>query len=671
MTNRRRRPVTAAVMLCLAGCAAPAARSTVVPQPATGASAGRAAPDFPAARRALPDQFLLPLDAAVQQAVARGTRSATGEPGARYWQQRARYDLKAELVPQRKRLYGTGTLTYENRSPDTLPALYLHLHMNMFAPEAKRNTQVMSALGGMRVSRVEAAGRALDSTATGPGWSVEGTVLELRLPAPLAPGASTTLALAWDYRIPPDGAPRGGQDTEVYVLSYWYPQFAVYDDVNGWQTDPYLGNAEFYMGYGDYTVEYAVPEGWLVASTGTLENAADVLNPAVVARLALARRDTVTVVGDDERGAGEGKATRAGEGGMLRWRFRAPNVRDVTWAASALYRWEAAPAAVGDVTGDGVPDTTVVQAFYRPERRRLHWRDAVRVTRASIETYSRLLWAYPYPHMTAVDGPASCGGMEYPMFTCIGIGGAPRDFAETVAHEVAHMWFPMLVGSDEKRFAWQDEGMAQFLQAFVVDSLFPAADGARDNRRFYLRATREGGDAELMRHGDRYPTDYKYGVASYYKPAAILGALRGMLGDSVFFQSLRTYGTDWTNRHPTPWDFFRTVERVAGTDLGWFWRSWYFETWKHDVALGSVTVSGDSAVVEVKNAGKVPMPVRLAVTRRDGSVTRLTLPADVWFSGQNKVLATVDAAGGVTRVEIDPEQFFPDVDRGNQLWPRE
>ena len=207
--------------------------------------------------------------------------------------------------------------------------------------------------------------------------------------------------------MPPDGAPRGGQDGEVYFLNYWYPQMAVYDDINGWQTDQYLGNAEFYMGYGNYDVSLTVPAGWLVTATGTLQNPAEVLTGQTRARLDSARagHSIVHVVTDLDREPG--KSTTAGTAGKLTWRYRATTVRDVAWATSARYLWDATTAAVGDANGDGKPDTSLVEAFWRPEQRANHWDESARYGQHSIEFFSKYLWPYPYPHMTAVDGPAS------------------------------------------------------------------------------------------------------------------------------------------------------------------------------------------------------------------------------------------------------------------------
>ena len=642
------------------------------PAPATAGSEPAASPR-PAKPQATHAEsthaFALPAWLAFDSAVVRGTRTRTGEPGPGYWQQRAEYRLEAELNQVSKRLNGRGTVTYHNNSPDTLPTLYVQAYGNLFAPDAKRNTPVLAALGGIIFTKVAVEGRALDSAAPGAGWTVTGTVMALRLPKPLLPGASVELEFAWNLRIPPDG-PRGGQDRETYVLSYWYPQMAVYDDVNGWQIDPYLGNAEFYMGYGDYDMTLTVPEGWLVASTGTLQNPEEVLGDSTRARLARAQGGgvMVAVVGEADRGAG--KATQKGKDGKLTWHFKAENVRDVTWATSNLYLWDATTAPVGARNGGSVQDSTMIYSFYRPDQRRSGWSESAPYAARSIAIFSRVLWPYPYPHMTVVDGPSSCGGMEYPMMTCIGGDWNERSLFDVEAHEIAHMWFPMQVGSDEKRYAWMDEGMAQYFQSIAIEAQFPEADDVGENRRNYVGAVRYGKETEMMRYGDKYPDYSAYGIASYFKPATVLVALGGVIGDSTVMQGIREYGRRWNGGHPMPNDFWNTMNAVSGQDLDWFWRTWYFETWKLDQAIDDVVrADPDTLVITVENKGKAPMPVLLVARGAGGSTTTLTVPAEVWFEGEKKVAVRMAVPPDFTRVEIDPAQRFPDADRSNQTWP--
>ena len=432
-------------LLALAACTAAG-----IPRPA-------ATPNESAAER--PRPYPVFETRAFQRAVENGTRTRTGMPGPRYWQQRARYRLAAELDPDTRRVSGSGVVRYENHSPDTLALVAVRLYQNLYAPNAVRNEEV-PVTGGMALSRVVAQGRALAPRArpvsvrdSAPGWSLDGTTAWLRLPTPLAPGASADFEFRWSFVLPPDGAPREGTDGEIYYVAYWYPQIAVYDDVSGWQTDPYMANAEFYMGYGDYDVALTVPEGWLVAATGRLANADEVLPPAQRERLARARRtgEIVHVVAEDERGAGAGTVRApASAKGRLTWRFAARGVRDFAWGTSDRYLWDATRALAADSasSGSGGGDTVMIHSFYRPERRDWAWDRSAAYVRHSIEFLSRYLWPYPWPQMTAVDGVVSCSGMEYPMMTCIGGRRDTLSLYSVTVHETAHMWFPMQVGSD-------------------------------------------------------------------------------------------------------------------------------------------------------------------------------------------------------------------------------
>jgi Peptidase family M1 domain len=417
------------------------------------------------------------------------------------------------------------------------------------------------------------------------------------------------------------------------------------------------------MGYADYDVSVTAPEGWLIAATGELENADQVLSAQMRERLAQARRSPTVVHVVTTHDHGAGRATLKGERGRLTWRFRAHNVRDFAFAASGAFVWDATVADVGDRDGDGVPDSAGVNSLYRPNRA---WRESARYVKHAVEFLSRFLWPYPYPHMTAVEGPVS-GGMEYPMVTLIGgLLGAKLLFTVTV-HEVAHMWFPMQVGSDEKRYSWQDEGLASYNEAQGVRE-FLKEDAEREAQHAYLASAGDGVEAPLIRHGDEYPSEATYTLASYDKPTAIFRALRGVLGDSVFMRAYREYGRRWLGKHPQPQDLWNTFNDVSGRDLSWFWRAWFLETWTLDQAIASVRSRGDSAEVVIENRGRAPMPVRLALTRADGSVERMELPVDIWLSGTTRYTVRVPNTPALTRVVIDPEELFPDTDRGNNRW---
>jgi peptidase M1-like protein len=657
-TPRRRSTLTGLVLLAiLSACSGGRSAPVTLPTPGTEGTRNRS--------------LGVPALEAFERAVTNGTRSRNGTPGPRYWQQWAEYRLEAELNPTSKRLTGKGAVTYYNRSPDALREVYVHLLHNIFAPNSRHNTDVPWAVEGFELGRVAVQGQELKRTeGDAPGYLVDGTVMRIKLPRTLPPGGSVVFDFAWKLRIPPDGAPRGGQDGEVFYINYWYPQMAVYDDINGWQIDQYLGNAEFYMGYGNYDLALTVPAGWLVDATGRLQNPAQVLSAQTLMRLDSAGRapGTVHVVTDLDREPG--RATTTGTNGKLTWRFRAENVRDVSWTTSARYLWDATNAVVGDASGDGRPDTTAIYSFYRPEQRLSHWDEGARYARHSIEFFSRYLSPYPWPHMSVVDGPTSCGGMEYPMMTCIGGQWDTLGLYEVITHEVGHMWFPMIVGSDEKRYAWMDEGLTQFDQSQSMGDFFKGFDDEARNRKSYLDMAEMGNEVELMRHGDRYPSYASYGVASYYKPASVLVALRGVLGAEMFHKAFLEYIRRWGYKHPSPYDFFHTFEDVSGKDLSWFWRTWFFETWKLDQAIDTVTTTGDSLEIAIENRGRAPMPVFLTVTRANGRVDQIIIPVEVWFAGDRRYAIRVAREPMVKSIEIDTGKELPDLDRSNQVWPR-
>ena len=678
-----RRGALAACVLTVAFACRPAGQSVQAPTPITATPA--------ATLRPIPYPVLE--TAAFRRAVERGTRTRSGEPGPRHWTQYARYALRAELDPASKRLTGEARIRYQNRSPDTLRFIPVHLYQNIFSPGAARNVEV-SATNGMELSRVALQGQALPQlrdveSSVRAGYQIEGTIAWIRVATPLTPGSAVELEFSWAFTVPPDGAPRSGTDGEVFMLAYWYPQVAVYDDVIGWQTDWYLGNAEFYMGWADYDVALTVPAGWLVGATGELKNAAEVLGTSARERLADARRSpsVVHVVGEADRGAG--RATTTGSNGKVTWLFEARNVRDFAWGTSDQYLWDATHAIVGDVdcrprltsARESAPpapgcdqrtDTATIHSLYRPSRIPWAWDQSARYGRHSIEFLSGFLWPYPYPQMTALDGVVSCSGMEYPMLTCIGGQRDTLSLYSVTVHEFAHMWFPMQVGSDEKRRAWQDEGLTRFNQAQAMRSFFGGYDLERIVRDAYLGFARSGAEVELMRHGDQYPVGTPaYAMASYQKMATNLVALRSLLGEDTFMRAYREYGRRWINKHPTEYDFFNTFNAVSGRDLSWFWRTWFYETWTLDHALTSVQPSDDSTTITVEDRGLAPMPVRLAITRQGASrADRVEIPVDAWLRGERRATVRVPSSPRITRVEIDPENTFPDVDRTNNRWGR-
>ncbi len=460
-------------------------------------------------------------DSLWQAAVARETRSPSGTPGPRYWVQSAHYALHATIDPAKRVLHGEGLIRYRNRSPDTLRTVAISLAQNLFRAGAPHD-ETVPVTGGMQIDgfcvtrMTRAATARLCPADTPPRLSsdlrVDNTIAWLTLPAPLLPGDSLDLRAAWHFVIPTEAAPRMGSDGSVTMIGYWYPQFCVYDDVAGWEVDPYLATGEFYMDDADYDVRITAPAGYLIAATGVLQNPGDVLSPAVREHLQRAAHSfaAVPIVTDSLR-----KAHGATMPGVsLTWRFTGTRVRDFAFYASRDVVWEARAALVPPA-GGGDTDTVLVHALYRPRMR--DWRRAADDGRKSIEHFSRVLWAYPWPQMTLVEGIVE-GGMEYPMLTVVSVNGDAHELLTTLAHEIGHMWYPMQAGSDERRFAWMDEGLASWLERSLLRAIVGRDDDDDGIPDLYRTMTGMRGEESMLTHADHYSSALAYTAASYDKP---------------------------------------------------------------------------------------------------------------------------------------------------------
>ncbi len=602
-----------------------------------------------------------------QQAVEAGTRTTRGVPGANYWTNTAEYTIDATLSPSSRTLRGTMTVRYQNNSPDSLQQVAFHLRQNLHEEGAVRNRDVQ-VTGGMQVTKVQASSQSLVEITPyrmrrgDTGYTIRDTRLIVALPEPIAPQSSATFALSWGFEVPESGAPRMGHENgEVFYLGYWYPQIAVYDDLEGWVAEPYQGDGEFYMGYGSYDVSITLPDGWLVGATGTLQNPEAVLSSQVQERLAAVTSSdsTYTIVGETEREAGA--STQQSSGGTLTWRFRADQARDFAFGASDQYVWDATVAETGD-PDDG---TALIHTFYRPDASA--WDRSAEFNRFSIEHLSEMIMPYPYPHMTAMEGVIG-GGMEYPMITLIGGNRTYRSLFGVTYHELSHMWFPMVVGTNEKRYTWMDEGTTTFNTAVGEADFFEDAQPWLNSQRYYMSIAGSGYEEPPMRHADNYTYGSpSRGIASYTKPGVFLHALRGFIGKDAFFDAYRTYAQRWAFKHPTPYDLFNTFEDVLDRDLDWFWTPVLYETWTVDQAVTEVTEQPDHVTVTIADEGRMPLPVLLRVTYADGSTVERTLPVDPWLQGQRRATAQL-RPGTVQRVEIDPERYYPDVNRSNNTW---
>ncbi|HYO45098.1 MAG TPA: M1 family metallopeptidase [Gemmatimonadota bacterium] len=620
-----------------------------------------------------PIPYPVEVPATYGRAVERGTRTNDGAPGPGYWQQWADYDIAVRIDTGGRRLDGTTWIAYQNHSPDTLRLLVVQLIQNLHAPGAARSGEE-EVTGGVKLERVVVGGTelsALEGDAEGPGYQVSSTRMFIRPPRPVLPGGSVELSFDFGFAIPQQGASgrMGYSGDELFYLAYFYPQMAVYDDVAGWDTDRFTGQAEFYADFGRYEVTIDAPENWLVEGTGSLVNPAETLTEELRAHLAAAAAgDSVshvlTSADFDER------VTAPGRNGWLAWHFAADSVHDVAYSVSRHTNWDVTRTPVGDRDGDGVIDYARIGAIWRDSAPR--WKEEARYAAHSIAHHSEVTgFPYAWPHMTSIEGGGIIGGgMEFPMMTLIGDYNERGDtllYAVT-AHELAHMWVPMMVANNERRFAWMDEGTTSFNENQAKKDFYPGLDWDLPEQEEYIEVALADLEGALMIPSDYHVPGPAYGIASYDKPATALAALRAMLGEETFMRAYREYFDRWAFKHPYPWDFFRTFADVSGRDLDWFWRAWYYETWTLDQAIAEVRTEGPGTIITIEDQGRMPMPVDLAITRADGTNERVEMPVDEWLRGKAGASVQVPSSPSITKVEIDPERDFPDVDRSDNVW---
>jgi hypothetical protein len=593
-------------------------------------------------------------------------RAGSGAPGSRYWQNRADYDLTAVLDTAAKTVHGTMRLRYTNNSPDTLRYVWVQTEQNAFKSNSL-NSYVYpqeSRFGARGFEGGDIIERFTQVTSTGEvPVKLRGneTVTRVDLAEPLAPGKTTTFNAAWHFLVPEHGADRMGRDGALYELAQWYPRVNVYDDVRGWNTEPYLGQGEFYLEYGDFTYSVTVPAGYIVAGTGMVQNAAEVLTPTQIQRLEQAKRSAtpVHVITAAELASGAARPRRTG---TMTWRFAAQNVRDVAWAASPDYLWDAEG-------WNGI----LAMGYYRAATAD-NWFDAADQSRMSIQEYSERWYRYPWPQISAVEGPIS--GMEYPMLAMENHSDDVYDLYNVVTHEIGHDWFPMIVGSNERVHMWQDEGLNEFVNSFSEARRYPQKGSqearARTSIDMLENAQKAGTDVTTETPPDRVPPA-RLGLSQYFKPTAALQILRReVLGPEAFDDAFRTYIRRWAFKHPTPADFFRTMEDASGRRLDWFWRDFFLENPKFDQAVGDVAVGSDgSAIVTYVNHARGVLPIRARFTFADGSTQEFDYPAEVWSTNTASYQRTYQFGGKrLTRIELDPDKRLIDIDRGNNVWPR-
>ncbi len=648
-------------------------------------------------------------------------RTASGAPGLKYTQQKVDYTMDIVLDDENTRIYGNETITYHNNSDDTLPYLWVQLDQNMRAADSKTpdiqsskipnstsktrfNKSYMDAPfdGGFNIESV------LNMNDSNLSYTVNQTMMRINLAQPLASGEKFQFKIKWWYNINnhrTDGGRSGyehfaSDGNNNYVIAQFYPRLCVYDNVEGWQNDQFWGRSEFALEFGDFTVNITTPEDHMLGATGVLTNESEVLTRKELKRLEEAKTtfDNPVLIRTQEEAE---KIEKSKSKKTKTWKFYAENVRDYAFATSRKFIWDAMAV---DINGK----TVMAYSLYSKEANPLYGDHSTRAVAQTLKTYSRYTFDYPYHKAISVDGQM---GMEYPQI-CFNPGrpdlpdGGYSDrikylMIKVTVHEVGHNFFPMIVNSDERQWTWMDEGLNSYVEMLAeldYDANFPMRRGLPKNIVKYM-AGDQSKIAPIMSKGDHV---YEFGNNAYGKPATALWILREtIMGKELFDHAFRTYSQRWMFKHPTPADFFRTMEDASGIDLDWFWRGWFYSTDVTDIGIENVRkfyaedgenekvnfIEDTSEGLEINKSktakskyfyeitfnkpGGLVMPIIVAYTYDDGTTEKKTYPAQIWRYNDNQVTKAVHSEKQITKIVIDPDLETADVDVSNNSFPKE
>ena len=653
----------------------------------------------------LKDEFATPND----------QRTASGAPGKNYTQQKVDYVMDIVLDDEKQKITGTETITYHNNSADELAYLWLQLDQNMRAADSKtpdiqtdnipekisktRFDQSFSEVafdGGFKIMSVT------NIDGSNLSYTINQTMMRINLPKPLASGTTFKFNIKWWYNIN-NHRTQGGRSgfehfedgNNNYVIAQFFPRLCVYDNVEGWQNEQFWGRSEFALEFGDYTVNITVPDDHMLGATGVLKNESTVLSKKEQERLATARKtfDNPVIIRTQEEAEkiekGHSKKTKT-------WKFFAENVRDYAFATSRKFIWDAMAVAING-------KTVMAYSLYSKEANPLYGDHSTRAVAQTLKTYSKYTFDYPYHKAISVDGQM---GMEYPQI-CFNPGRPEADGTYTdrtkyrmigvTIHEVGHNFFPMIVNSDERQWTWMDEGLNSYVQMLAMmdyEKGYPLSRGLPKNIVDYMNGD-QSKIAPIMSKGDNV---YSFGNNAYGKPATALWILREtVMGQELFDHAFRTYSQRWMFKHPTPEDFFRTMEDASGVDLDWFWRGWFYTTDVTDIGLKGVkkyyTTEGDDEVVFTEDAseglgfsdkhkkyhyeitfnkpGGLVMPIIVEFTYKDGTKERKTYPAQIWRLNDQEVTKVFSSSKEIENIAIDPDLETADVDTTNNNWPKD
>jgi hypothetical protein len=650
-------------------------------------------------------------------------RTAAGTPGAKYWQQRADYEINVKLDDEKQSISGDEWITIYNNAPETLPYVWVQLDQNIYHPESITNTtehhsihnesissnQIHKMLapfdGGYKIAAVK------DKKGNNLKYVINNTMMRIELPKPLTPQSSQKIYIAWSYNItnqPLYGGRSGYEyfakdENYIYEIAQFFPRMAVYTDYLGWQNKQFLGEAEFALPFGNYKVNITVPSDHVLAATGVLQNANNILSKDQLSRLAKARSSDKAVMIVTEEEAKSNEKSQSSE--SKTWTFKAENVRDFAFASSKKYIWEAQNVKIGK-------NNVLAMSLYPKEASSLWGKYATASVVHALKVYSKYSLDYPYPVAIAVHGPVF--GMEYPM---ISFNGARPDengnyserlkqiLISVIIHETGHNFFPMIINSDERKWAWMDEGLNSFIQYLAEQEWekgYPSRRGPAHKMADFMKQDKN--QVPIMTNPESI---IQMGNITYGKTATALAILREVvMGPELFDYAFKEYCKKWAFKSPTPADFFRAMQDASAVDLDWFWRGWFYTTDHVDIAIDQVKYSiidkskpddNDDKTIEgvdfnsiynqlsadhkklidknlnfyeirFKNLGGLVSPVILELEYADGTKTIQNIPAEIWRKNDAEVVKVIASEKKIKQIKLDPERKTADADLKNNVF---
>lgn len=612
-------------------------------------------------------------------------RAATGEPGPKYWQNRANYQLAAKLNDETNEITGIEILTYTNNSPLKMDFIWMQLDQNLFRQDSRGSAivpvggsrnggrgQVFDA--GYKIRSVKILSGANNATATEVKYLINDTRMQVYLPKELtANGGVLKLKIEYSFISPDYGSDRMGilptKNGKIFTVAQWYPRMCVFDDVTGWNTLPYTGPGEFYLEYGDLDLSITASAKDIVVASGELLNPQEVYTPEQLKRWAQAATSEKTVVIRTADEVTDPKSRPSGKT-ELTWHFKIKNARDASWAASSAFIIDAAKMDL-----PSGKKAMAISAYPVESNGDNAWGRSTEYVKKSIEYNSSKWFEFPYPCATAVAGAP--GGMEYPGIVFCGARSSGRGLWGVNDHEFGHTWFPMIVGSNERLYGWMDEGFNTFINTLSTANFNNGeykptrpTDAERQAIGFTAPALEP-----ILSNGADNLKERNNGTLLYNKPSAGLVLLREqILGPERFDYAFQTYIRRWAFKHPTPDDFFRTIENVSGESLQWFWRGWFANTWRLDVGVRNVkyvdsTDYSKGALITLDNLEKMAMPVILKIKMKSGKTDRVKLPVEIWERNTSWVFK-YPCTEEIESVTYDPDKVLPDYNPANNVWKK-